>query len=87
MRKTFDSEKFIEYIRDKWKGKPCPMCGNSKWSVSEKIFELREFNYGEFRMDGVPIIPIVPITCENCGNIININALKTGIVDPPDKVE
>ena len=27
---------------------------------------------------------MVPLTCDNCGNTYFINALKSGLIDPPD---
>lgn len=75
-----DSEKIINFLNEKWQNHPCPMCGVGKWSVQDKIFELREFHGGDLVMGGTPIIPIIPVTCGNCGNTVFINAIMTGIV-------
>ena len=80
---SFDSSQVIRHLKDKWRGKPCPMCGNGKWSVNDKIFKLREFNEGNLIVGGGPIIPIIPIICESCGNTLLINAIVTKAVVPP----
>ena len=75
-----DSERLIQFLNEKWQGRPCPMCHMSTWSAQNKIFELREFHGGGLVIGGSPIIPVIPITCNNCGNTILINAIKTKIV-------
>lgn len=57
----------------------CQICGNTNWSIEKRVFELREFNNGDFIMGG-PIIPLVPMTCTNCGNTGLINAIQAGCV-------
>lgn len=79
---SFDSNKIINHLNEKWQGRPCPMCGKGKWSVNDKIFELREFNEGNLIVGGGPIIPVIPIICESCGNTILINAIVTKSVIP-----
>lgn len=76
------SENLINFLNDKWQDRPCPMCNERKWTVQDKVFELREFHEGSLVLGGTPIIPLIPVTCENCGNTILINALKTGVVKP-----
>ena len=66
-----DSEKLINFLNDKWKDQLCPMCNERKWSVQNKVFELREFRGGSLVLGGITILPIIPITCENCGNLLN----------------
>jgi len=80
-----DSEKIISFLNEKWQGRPCPMCHVGKWSVQDKVFELREFHGGGLVIGGTPIIPIIPVTCGNCGNTIFINAIMTGVVEPEAK--
>jgi hypothetical protein len=77
-----DSEKLIKFLNEKWQGRPCPMCQFGRWSVQDKIFELREFHGGSLVVGGTPIIPVIPVTCGNCGNTILINAITTGVVKP-----
>ncbi|MBQ0797090.1 hypothetical protein [Zhongshania sp.] len=75
------SEKIIRHLSDKWKGRSCPMCGTGNWNVSDKVFELREFNGGNMVIGGnSPIIPIVPVTCDNCGNVVMVNGIVAGAV-------
>ncbi len=78
-----DRNKFLEFLKEKWQGRPCPMCQVGNWSVQEKIFELREFHGGGLQLvAGSPILPIIPITCDNCGNTILVNAIVSRVVEP-----
>ena len=43
-----DGEEIIEFIHSHWSNQICPMCGGRAWNVSDKIFELREFNDANF---------------------------------------
>lgn len=74
-----DSNKVITFLQDKWKGRTCPMCQNGNWSVSEQIFEIREFHDGNLALGG-SIFPVIPITCSNCGNVFFVNAIVAGLI-------
>ena len=62
------------------------LCKEKKWSTSDTIFELREFNGSSFKIKG-KIIPLIPLFCENCGNTILINAIKAEIINPSLSIE
>ena len=79
--KNIDQDKLIQTLSTKWNTKCCPMCGCNSWSVANKIFELREFNDGNFIIGGhTSIHPVIPIVCDNCGNTIFINPLVAGVI-------
>lgn len=61
-------EEIIEFIHSHWKNQTCPMCGGRTWNVSDKVFELREFNDGNFVLGGPnsSIVPLIPVTCDKC---------------------
>lgn len=69
-----DGQNMIAYLKDKWEGRRCPMCGKGNWSVQDTVYEIREFNEGSFVVGG-PVIPVVPIVCTNCGNTVFLNAI------------
>ena len=73
-----DSEKFINHLKEKWKGSACPLCKTGNWTVSDKVYELREFHDGNMVIGGGPIVPIVPVTCDNCGTTILVNSILAG---------
>lgn len=75
----FDANRVIEHLKQKWQGKPCPMCGHGNWKVQDSTYQLIEFNEGRFVLGG-SVIPIVPVTCSNCGNTVLINAIMAGTV-------
>ncbi len=76
-----DSNKVIRFLKEKWQGRTCPMCQAGNWSVSDQVFEMREFHNGNFVLGGnSSIIPIIPVTCANCGHIIFVNAIVAGFV-------
>lgn len=77
-----NGQDIINHINTHWANQVCPMCGGRAWSVSDKIFELREFNDGNFVLGGPnsSITPVIPVTCDKCGNTIFINALSTNLI-------
>jgi hypothetical protein len=83
--KKMDSTKLIGYLKDKWAGRPCPMCGHAGWSIQDGVYELREFHEGGMVIGGGALVPVVPVICSNCGNTILVNAILTGIVERGEK--
>ncbi len=83
------TEKVLAYLKKTWTEKSqCPMCGSNSWSVSDKIFELREYHGGDFIIGGGgPIVPIIPVTCSNCGNTVIVNAIVVGAVEPKKNID
>lgn len=75
----FDGSKAIEYLREKWLGRPCPMCGVGNWSVQDSTYQLLQFNQNAL-VGGGPVIPVIPVVCNNCGNTILVNALTAGFL-------
>jgi hypothetical protein len=77
----FDAKDLIKHLSEKWGTmKPCPLCGVSKWNVTENVFELREHQQGKVVVGGASaILPVVPVTCANCGNTVFVNAIVSGI--------
>ncbi|ATN01027.1 hypothetical protein CRN77_15365 [Proteus vulgaris] len=83
---NINEEKIIEHLTEKWKGTYCPLCKSGPWNVSDKVFELREFQKdGGIIIGGGPIIPIIPVTCSNCGHIVLVNAIVSGCMPPDSK--
>lgn len=80
--KKADGEQMIKFLNERWQGARCPLCGNSGWNITDKYFELREFNDGNLVIGGPnnAIIPVIPVTCKHCGNTVFINALTTGLL-------
>lgn len=75
-----NQDELIKILNEKWGARPCHMCGDGPWIVSDKIFELREFNEGDLIVAGGPITPLITITCGNCGNIMMINPMVIGLI-------
>ena len=76
-----NSDKVIRFLQEKWQGRTCPMCQAGNWSVSDQVFEMREFNGGNRILGGKSsILPVIPVTCANCGNIIFVNAIVAGLI-------
>lgn len=83
----FNSEKILIHLKEKWKGRPCPLCNVGNWNVSDSVYELREFHDGNLVIGSGPILPVVPVTCSNCGNTVMVNALISGAVEQPKTKE
>jgi len=66
----------------------CNICHGKSWSVTENIFQMLEYKDGKIVLGGsVSILPLIPITCNDCGNTIFINAIKVGLVSPPNETK
>jgi RNase P subunit RPR2 len=60
----------------------CASCKNNSFLISDRLFEIREFNAGNLVIGGdSTLLPLVILTCEKCGHTIMLNAIKLGIVD------
>lgn len=81
--KKVNVEKVIQHLNQKWGNRACPMCGSSKWNVSDNVYELREFHGGNLVLGNGPIFPVIPVSCNNCGNSVMINALVAGAIERP----
>ncbi len=75
------ADEFISYINLKRKNFNCPMCQTSNWMVSDKVFELRQFNWWNLAIGWVPITPVITVTCSECWNTVLINAKVTNLLD------
>lgn len=68
--------------------RPCGLCGEQLWEISDTVFELREFFGGDVVLvtgsTGSGIYPVIAITCGNCGNSTFLNALVAGVVKPDE---
>jgi hypothetical protein len=59
----------------------CLICSASPILVSDRIFELREFERGDFNFGSQnSILPVISITCPTCGHTYFFNAVILGIV-------
>ena len=84
---SFDVNKLIQELNVKWQNRPCPMCGNKNFTISDKVYELREFQGGNIVLGSGSINPIIPVICTNCGNSIMINALVAGAISKSKEAE
>ena len=73
---------FVRKLQQQGWGTNCPICKNSRWTISDTIFELREFQGKGFHVGGA-MYPVITLTCETCGNTIIFNAIIMGILTPP----
>lgn len=81
----YDRDQFLQFLQEKIQSMTCPLCHQDQWTISENIYELREYRgKNGYLLDGkipVPIVPLIPMTCDNCGNTILINAILAGVLD------
>jgi len=75
---NIESKKLIDHLTNKWVDNKCPLCATNRWNISDKIYELREYNEGTLVLGGT-IVPLIPVTCQNCGNTVFINSIVIGI--------
>ena len=80
-----DKDKLIKFWDEKIPDMGvCPLCKKSQWSVSDTLWEVREFFQGGLKV-GSPVYPVIIVTCNNCGNTYFLNAIVAGIVKPEQK--
>jgi hypothetical protein len=61
---------------------PCEVCSVDDWGYGNVLFELNQFQGGQFQIKGTEIkAPYLPLTCNNCGNTKLFNAITAGLVD------
>lgn len=59
----------------------CSVCKNSSLQLNDTIFELREFNQGNFVVGGQSnIFPVLTLTCNKCGHTYFFNAILLGVL-------
>jgi hypothetical protein len=75
----FNIEGFIAHLREKWGDRTCPMCRAAQWEVHDVVFEMRQFQGGNFVIGTGPVLPVVPVTCGNCGNTVMVNSIVAGV--------
>ena len=82
-----DESKVIEWLEKHWKSpRACPICHNNNWSVSDKLWELREFR-GSHLVVGGPVVPLVAVTCQVCAHTVFFNAIAVGVVRAGERGE
>jgi len=78
-------ETLTAHFAKKWHDRNCPICRSNDWSLSDKVFELREYAGGSLIIGSTPIFPVVALACTNCGYSHFFNAIVLGIVPQSDK--
>ena len=65
-------------------GPECLVCKNTVWELADTIFELREFQGGNFVLGpNSQLYPVIPMICSKCGHTVFLNALKLGVLEQP----
>lgn len=80
-----DKKRLDSYL-ERISGSVCPLCGTNHWEISDKVFQVIEFDYKGILLNGASL-PIVPLTCSNCGNTYFINALMAKLIDRKPSAE
>jgi hypothetical protein len=73
---------FSRFLKDNWKNRPCPMCGNLEWKIQGAVFQL--VPWGEdhvVTVAGTANVPVVPVICTQCGNTLIVSAKIAGLVE------
>lgn len=80
LKPKIDTEKVIAHLKEKWRGRPCPMCETGDFIVGSTVFELREFHGGAVVVGATPLFPVVTVMCKNCGCTLLVNAVISGVL-------
>ena len=73
-------KQLIKRLDEIWKQKTCPICKHDEWSVSDTVYEVREFHGGMTVIGSGSVVPVIVVTCEYCGYTQFFNAISLGIV-------
>lgn len=85
-----DLSNVLGFLREKWRDRPCPMCGQNSWSVQQGVFALLELREKEVAIGSSSpppdrpapqVVPVVPVVCKSCGNTVLINAIVADIIE------
>lgn len=86
MKLTEKQKKLIKAHLKKWKNETCIFCGNNKWTMSDTILELREFDEKRsFLGKGEQVMPVISLICNGCYHVVLLNALRLNIVEDRGK--
>jgi hypothetical protein len=81
MRLNEDQKQLVlEHLKKYWPDpQPCPVCRNEIWTLTDTVYEMREYYSGNLVVGG-SIFPVVSVTCSTCGNSLFFNAIAIGIL-------
>lgn len=78
-------EKLLQHFNKKVPKLPeCSVCHKKIWTISDTIYELREYHGGSVVL-GSPLAPIITLICKNCGNTLFFNAILLNIIQHKNK--
>lgn len=79
----YDKNKVSEWINENLPDAlKCPICGESKYFLMDKVWELGEFEPGPGF--GRQVLPVVAMMCNVCGHTILFNAIAVRAVKRSD---
>lgn len=87
MRMSLDDKRkqeLVSFINERVQLKPCSLCQANSWTLSDTVWEMREFQGGSLYVGG-PVLPVIAITCNQCGNTHFLNAIVARAVKPEEK--
>ena len=76
-----NSEKLFQKLNEIWGNRPCPMCGNNQWTVSEDIYTPTLLSESGAIELGNKMLPLIPVSCTRCGNTVFVNGKILGCVE------
>lgn len=77
----------VEKLNQLWgTAKTCSVCRGNHWTISDRIYEMREFESGGLVLGRGTVYPVIVATCAKCGNTKLFNAVGLGVLTPePEK--
>lgn len=78
---TDKKQRIAEFLNSKvGSPKPCPVCGKTRWTLGDDVWELRQLSKDGLRVGG-SLYPVILLICNECGNTQFLNAVVVGAVD------
>jgi hypothetical protein len=65
-------------LQSLWKNHRCEVCFSESWSVSDRVYELRDYN--QAMVVGRRRVPLIMANCDSCGHTRLTNAIAIGLI-------
>jgi len=81
-----NKEKFLAYLREKWKEAKCPYCQGTSFAPLDLIWQIVPFRRGNPVIAGGQALPLAFVVCNTCEALTPVPALGLGIIaeEPPE---
>ncbi len=77
--KDYQKNKIMQFLSNKIPKVKCPVCSNTKLSLSEEVFTCVGFSNSLADRD-IGELPVIAATCTHCAYVLFLSAIMIGII-------